>query len=112
MPALSVGRAWTLALLLPQPSWQAWITQRVLAVCDTQSPETEHKGRAREEAHALAKNIVNKPCHRQHCPGSALPGLLGQTPTVRCSFVCHPGSDSSTRSLHVFTITFLFSLGK
>lgn len=108
MPGLSVGRAWTLVLLLPQPSWRAWVTRRGLAVCDTQSPETERKGKDGEEAHALAKNSVNKPCHRaRHCPGASV-----RLPLFGAALPVTQAVTATPRSLHLFTITFFFFLGK
>lgn len=92
-------------LLLPQPNWQVWVTQRGLAVCDTESKEIECKGKEGEEIYALAKNTINKSCHSLV---SILPRLFFQTcPLFRTALSIHPCRYSD---ISVLTLTYLQSL--
>lgn len=91
---------WTPTLLPRQPSWQVRVTRRGVAVCDTEGKEMEYNRKVGEEIYALAKNTINKSCHRQRSLVLILPRLFFQTFPLFCTALStHPCRCSITNIL-------------
>lgn len=77
-------------------------------MCDKESKEIEQKGKSRQEIYALAKNTVNKSCHRQPSLVSIMPRPFFQTFPLLCRAASVQPHRHSNRS--VFTLTYSQSL--